>query len=111
MRDEEVSQAKLCLQILEQIHHLRLGRHVERRHRFVCDDEARIERERPRDADPLPLATGQFMREALCVLAREADGFQEIRHSILTRAAIHDALHRSGSATISPMGIRGSNDE
>jgi hypothetical protein len=38
------------LQVQQQVHDLRLDRHVERRNRFIGDDELRIERQRPGDA-------------------------------------------------------------
>ena len=46
VRDEEVRDAVLALQIDEQVHHLRLDRHVERAHRLVADDELRAQRQR-----------------------------------------------------------------
>ncbi len=48
----------LVLQILEQVDHLTLDRHVERRYGLVADDHARLHRERSRDADALALAAG-----------------------------------------------------
>jgi hypothetical protein len=37
--DEQVGQAELGAQLLEQAQHLRLDQHVERRYRLVADDE------------------------------------------------------------------------
>ncbi len=48
------------LQVLHQIHHLRLDRYVQRRDRLIGDDQPRPHRQRPRDRDPLPLAAGEF---------------------------------------------------
>ena len=45
VRDEEVGEPAIALQVGEQVEHLRLDRHVERRDRLVADDEARA---RPR---------------------------------------------------------------
>jgi hypothetical protein len=56
VRDEEIGELQPCLQLHEQVHHLRLHRHVERRDRLVRDDEGRVQRERPRQADALALA-------------------------------------------------------
>ena len=39
MRNKKVCQPHLRLQILHQIQHLGLNRHVKRRNRFVTDDE------------------------------------------------------------------------
>ena len=56
------------LQVREQVDDLRLDRDVERGDRLVADDEPRLDRERAGDADPLPLAAGEFVRIALRVL-------------------------------------------
>src|SRR5262249_15120480 len=41
VRNEDVGQAELLLQLLKQVDDLRLDRHVERRYRLVADDELR----------------------------------------------------------------------
>ena len=46
VRDEEVREPELVLQIFEQVHDLRLDRDVERRDRLVEHDQRRVERER-----------------------------------------------------------------
>ena len=38
VRDEQIREIKFLLQIFEQINHLRLNRHVERRHRLIAED-------------------------------------------------------------------------
>jgi hypothetical protein len=43
VRDEDVGQAQLILQILQQIQHLRLHRHVQRRNGFVADQDFRLQ--------------------------------------------------------------------
>ena len=45
--------------------HLRLYRHVQRRHRFVGDQHFGLDRQRARDADALALAAGEFVRIAV----------------------------------------------
>ena len=62
--DEEVGQPAVALQVGQQVEHLRLHRDVERRDRLVADDEARLDRERPRDPDALALATGELVRDS-----------------------------------------------
>ena len=42
VRDEEIGEAELALQVGEQIQHLRLHRDVERRHRLVGHDQRRV---------------------------------------------------------------------
>ena len=85
---------KSRLQRLEQVDDLRANRHVERRDRLVEDDQLRVERERPRDADALPLAAGELVREAVRVLGREADRAQQLvdaRRALLAAVAAVDA--------------------
>ena len=66
VRDEDVGEAELALQIGEQVEDLRLDRDVERRDRLVADDELRPQREGARDADALSLAAGELRRESGC---------------------------------------------
>jgi hypothetical protein len=56
VRNEHVGQPELALQVLQQVDHLGLHRHVERRHGFVTDDQHGLGGERAGDADPLALA-------------------------------------------------------
>ncbi len=45
-----------ALQLLEQVQHLRLHRNVQRRGRFIRDNQLRTQRQGAGDADALPLA-------------------------------------------------------
>ena len=63
VRDEHVREAELVLQVLEQVDDAGLDRHVERGHRLVEHDAARVERERAGDADALALAAGELVRD------------------------------------------------
>ena len=78
--DEEVRETEALLQVREQVDHLRLDRDVERRHRLVADDEPRLDRESPGDADPLALTAGELVRIAPRVSRRESDLLQHLRH-------------------------------
>ena len=60
--DEQVGQPQLFLEVLHEIQNLRLHRHVQRRHRLVRYDEARVHYEGARDANALPLAATESMR-------------------------------------------------
>ncbi len=51
VRDEEAREPAALLQVLEQVDDVRLDRDVERRDRFVGDDQAGLERDGARDAD------------------------------------------------------------
>ena len=74
------------LQVHQQVDHLRLDRYVERRHRLVADDQPRLDGERARDADPLPLAAGELVRIALGVLRRQADQAEQLGDAIAAPA-------------------------
>ena len=76
--DEQVGEAELLLQVLEQVDHLRLDRDVERRDRLVADDQLRLDRERARDADALALAAGELVRIAAHVVGLQADGLEQL---------------------------------
>ena len=111
VRDEDVGQAEVALQRLEQVDHLRADRDVERRDRLVEDDQLRVQRERPRDADALPLAARELVREAVRVLGREPDDAQQLVDASL--ALVAAGARRgcaSGSLTMSRTVIRGLSD-
>src|SRR5689334_17766138 len=82
VRDEQVSELELFLKLLQQVHDLRLHRHVERRYRLIGDDQLRIEREAARHADALSLAARELVRVAIHVIRIETDTPQQIRDAI-----------------------------
>ena len=79
---------------LEQVDHLRLDRHVERRYRLVGDDEARLDRQRAGDADALALPAREFVRVAARVLGREADERQQLGDPCGARRSRVQAVRR-----------------
>ena len=56
VRDEQVGELPLALQVLQEVDDLRLDRDVERRHRLVADDQPGTQRQGAGDADTLALA-------------------------------------------------------
>ena len=76
--DEDVGEPELVLKVVEQVDDLRLDRDVERRDRLVGDDQLRPQRQRPGDPDPLPLAAGELVREAVVVLGAEPDALEQL---------------------------------
>ena len=78
VRDEQVGQAELALQVVEQVDDLGLDRHVERGDRLVGDDQLGPQGERPGDADALALAAGELVRVAVVVLRVEPDQLQQL---------------------------------
>ena len=83
VRDEQVGEAEVVLEAREQVDDLRLDRDVERGDRLVEHDHRRVERQRAGDADPLPLAAGELVREAVAVLGAEPDRAQQLRDPLL----------------------------
>ena len=63
-------------QLHEQVQHLRLDRHVERRHRLVADQELGLHRERAGDADARALAARELVRKAPHQRRVETDAVQ-----------------------------------
>ncbi|MCY1296085.1 hypothetical protein D9M70_454550 [compost metagenome] len=99
VRDQHDRHAEALLQRLEQIKDLRLDRHVERRRRFICDQEIRVVGKRHGDHHALTLATRKFMRIAVDAAPRFRDAhelkqFKHARPRLFERAApmVHDRL-------------------
>ena len=112
VRDEEIGEMPLALQPLHQIENLRLDRHVERRDRFVGDDEVGIGGERAGDADALLLAAGELVRIAVdesLARARPSASAREPASRFSSRAAASRNVS-IGSAMICPTVMRGSSD-
>ena len=61
--DEEIGEREAFLQLLHEIEDLRLDRDIERRDRFVGQDQPCIDGERACDPDALALAAREFMRQ------------------------------------------------
>ena len=82
VRYENVGQSQPLLQVLQQVHHLRLHRHVQRRHRLITHNQLRLNRQRARNADALALATGELVRIAQRVLRCQPNSVQQIGHPL-----------------------------
>ena len=80
--DEQVGQPELALEPLEQVDDLGLDRDIERADRFVGDDQVRLQRERPRHADALPLAARELVRVARGVVGVQADGREQLADAL-----------------------------
>ena len=63
VRDEQIGQATLALKIAHQVQDLCLHGDIERRGRFVTNEEVRFGGERAGDRDALALATAELVRE------------------------------------------------
>ena len=67
VRDEQVGDAALFLQVLEQVDDLGLDADIQSADGFVANDEFGFDGERARDADALTLAAAEFVRVTLRV--------------------------------------------
>ena len=112
VRDEQIGQLQPRLQIHQQIDHLGLHRDVQRRDRLVGDDERRIERERAREADALPLAAAELVRVADRGDRGSARRARTARATRAWRSGLRSQpWMMSGSSTMAPTRMRGLSDE
>ena len=65
MRDEEIGQVQLVLQLFHQVDHLLLNGDIEGGDWLIGDDEARLQSEGAGDADALPLPARELVRVAI----------------------------------------------
>src|SRR5712691_11769394 len=77
VRDEEVREPEVALEILEEVHDLRLHRDVKGGCRLVEDEEARLDREGAGDRDALALPPAQLVRIPLCDFRMETNAGEE----------------------------------
>jgi hypothetical protein len=92
VRDEQIGELELLLQLLEQIDDLRLDGDVERGDRLVRDDEVRVERERSRETDPLALAAGELVWVTAGSVLRQADDLEQVADPAGGLAAVREAM-------------------
>jgi hypothetical protein len=78
MRDEQIGDVPFALQVAQQIEDAGLDAHVQRGDRLVQNQHLRLERERPGDADALPLPAGELGREPDGGVRVEAHGRQQL---------------------------------
>ena len=90
VRDEEIRQPKVSLQVEQEIQDLGLHRDIQGRDRLVRDHQSGMQSQCPRDADALTLAAAEGMGEPPHVLGAEPDPAQEVRHAVF---ALPSALH------------------
>src|SRR5205809_5233383 len=88
MRDEQICQSELLLQVHQQVHDLSLDGDIEGGDRFVENEKRRTEGEGARQTDPLPLTTTELVRVSLEVRRVEADEAEQLPHA---RAALGPA--------------------
>ena len=91
--DEEIGEAEPLLQLLEQVDDLALDRDVEGGDGLVADDDARIDGQRPGDADPLALAARQLVGIAQRHVGEEPDDLQQLGDPVVNLRLGQDAVH------------------
>ena len=110
MADEEVGQPVALLEILQQVEDLSLDRLVQRRHRFVAEDQFRMERQRAGDIDALALAAAELVRIVGGVVGVQTDLLKQIGRSLGDLGAA-DAVRAQRKGDVSPIELRGFSDE
>jgi hypothetical protein len=80
--DEQVAQAKVMLQLAEQVQDLRLNRKVQRTDRLVADHELRRRHQRPGDSDALTLAARELGRVPARGVGGKTNARQHRRHPL-----------------------------
>src|SRR5688572_26106436 len=80
---EEVGQSEPLLQFHKQVHNLRLDGDIQRGHRFICNNQLRVQRERPRDANALPLPSAELVRIPLKGGGVQPNDLQEFDNSLV----------------------------
>ena len=96
VRDEQVGQPELLLQLREQVDDLGLDRDIQRRDRLVGRDELRLDGQGPRDAGALPLAAAELVRVAPHRILRQADHLDQLVHAPGALRALGQAVHAQG---------------
>lgn len=92
MRDKQNGQAQPLAQLVEQIDHLRLNGHVERRNGFVRDDHFGVHDDGTRDTDTLALSARKLVRVTPRVLADQPDQLENLINLFLDIFFILDAV-------------------
>jgi len=109
VRHEQDCHVEITTALLDQLEDLRLGRHVERRSRFVGDQESRTGRDRDGDHDALAHAAGEFVREGTIALlwSVNLNAREQFNRARARGGLIHSRVHAQVSATCSPIRLVG----
>ena len=82
VRDQQVGDIVLRLDVLQQVHHLRADRHVQRRDRFVQHDQPRPRGQRAGERDALALSAAELVRILRRLLRPQPDLRQQLAHPL-----------------------------
>ena len=86
--DEEVGEMVVAFEVVEQVEHLGLHRHVEGGYRLVANHQFGVEDEGACDADALPLAAAEFVRVAVVPFRMEADLLHQLQDAVVQGCAV-----------------------
>ena len=92
--DEQVGEAQLLLEVLEQVQDLRLHRYVESARGLVTDNEPRFARQGARDPDALALTARELVRVAVDGIGGEPDAVEHLLHPRAQRPSAAQAVHQ-----------------
>ena len=88
MRNKEIRQVHLLLQIPEEVDNLCLNRNIQSGNRLIADNKLRLDGKGSCDTDSLTLTAGKLMRETACVLTVKANGFQQLTDTLFPAPGI-----------------------
>ena len=77
VRNKQICQSEIPLQIHQEIDDLGLYRNIQCRHRFIADDKIRLQSYGTCNADALPLSAGKLMGISVFMLWLEAAGVHD----------------------------------
>src|SRR5262249_36820954 len=97
--NENISQPELQLQIFQQIDYLRLNGDVERRYRFVTNDQLGRNRQGASNSDALALTAGELMWVTPHVIGMEPHCFKELDNAVHELPMrVYEAMNDQGLA-------------
>ena len=102
MRDEEIREAEFAAQPFEQANDPCLHENVQRRRRFVEDDDLRLRCERAGDRDPLALSSGELGGEAIDEVRGEAHLLEQLDE---LRSSAGQPVHGERQRDARPRGL------
>src|ERR1700676_1013938 len=82
MRDEQIGEAEIALELLEKINDLPPEAEIESRHRFIGNNKLRPEGESAGDPDALALASGELVRVSGHGGFIHSNGTQKLPHPL-----------------------------
>jgi len=90
--NKEIRELQLLLELFESIEDLGLNGDVERRNRFIANNEFRIKRKGSCDTNALALATREFVRITGGLFRRKTNGGHEFEHPFMAIILEREAL-------------------